>query len=111
MLSMPNTPVPAAGEAMPRPSFNLSEIMKDAWASYNRHYAARPWIKRVFKRQDFAFYLACAWNRARRAAMSAVERKRDQIEKEIAGLQYKPARYDIGTIRRKLETELACLAA
>lgn len=91
--------------------FNLSEIMKDAWASYNRHYAARPWIKRVFKHQDFAFYLTCAWNRARRAAMSAVERKRDQIEKEIAGLQYKPARYDIGTMRRKLETELASLAA
>ncbi|MCB1469258.1 MAG: hypothetical protein KDK08_19440 [Rhizobiaceae bacterium] len=85
---------------------NRSAILKDAWTVYRRLQSGRP-----FNRKTFGFYLACAWDRAKTAMLSPVDRRRQQIEREIEGLRYKSFRYDIGRREGALRAELRALAA
>ena len=89
--------------------FNRSEIMRRAWDMQSpcRRFGTR----RPFDRDDFAFYLACAWREAKAAQMTPAARRAEAIKQELALLSYKSARVDIETWRRSLELELAGLAA
>jgi hypothetical protein len=103
--------------------FNLSEIMKAAWKHYRFVYANYgAWqIERGLIDGSFANALRIAWRQAKEAAAKAEKALRlasgpnaaraAAIQQEIAFLTYKPVRYDIVTMRRHLETELASLAA
>lgn len=110
---MPNTPVPATGEAMPAAKFDRAAIMRAAWASYRKFHAVRESIRgpMAFDCGEFAFRLQLAWHEAKTAKLSERERRATAIKAEIAGLQFKSSRIDISPIRRRLETELANLAA
>lgn len=85
---------------------NRSAILKDAWTRYricNRG--------RAFNRKDFAFSLACAWDAAKRAMMTPIERRRQQIEREIEMLKFKSFRIDISRREQALRAQLQGLAA
>lgn len=107
---MPNTPVQATGEAMPKAKFNLSEIMRTAWAQYRVTFT-RSWRKDAFNPSNFAWCLTCAWRKAREAQMTATQRRIEAIKSEIEMLSYKSLRYDIIPTKRRLEAELSALAA
>jgi hypothetical protein len=85
---------------------NRSAILKDAWTVYRRLQSGRP-----FNRKTFGFYLARAWDRAKTAMLSEVERRRQRIEHEIEMLKYKSFRYDIGRRERTLRDQLAAIPA
>jgi hypothetical protein len=85
---------------------NRSAILADAWATYRRLQAGRP-----FNRKTFGFYLACAWDRAKTGMLTEAQRRRQQIEREIDGLKYKSLRYDIGRREQALRAQLQALAA
>lgn len=118
-----NTSGIAQSDMGSKPVFNLSEIMKTAWKHYrfvHAHYGA--WqIERGIIDGSFANALRIAWCQAKEAAAKVEKEHRlatgpnaeraASIQQEIAFLTYKPARYDIVMMRRRLETELACLAA
>lgn len=103
--------------------FNLSEIMKAAWKHYRfvrAHYA--DWqIERGIIDGLFANALRIAWRLAKEAAAKAEKALRlasgpnaarvEAIRAEIDNLKYKTLRYDTVAMRRRLETELAALAA
>lgn len=111
---MPNTPVQAAAEGLPK--FSLSQIMSAAWAHY-RDIRARyaPWqIERGIVDGSFATALRCAWRQAKEAAkeaLLAVNPEAIRIRQEIEMLSYKSARIDIEPMRRRLESQLRALAA
>jgi len=104
---MPNTSVPATAEGLLK--FDRAAIMQTAWRQYRISFI-RVWIKQPFNRSDFAFCLSRAWQQAREARMTARERRSASIRKQIEALQYKSLRYDIGTIRTRLETELTAIS-
>ena len=120
---MPNIIVPANGEALPKAKFNLSEIMKVARKHYrfvHANYGA--WqIERGIIDGSFANALRIAWHLAKEAAVKAEKALRlasgsnaaraEAIQQEIDDLKYKTLRYDTVAMRRRLETELAALAA
>ena len=120
---MPNIIVPANGEALPKAKFNLSEIMKAAWKHYRFvHANYETWqIERGIVDGSFANALRIAWRLAKEAAAKAEKAMRlasgpnavraAAIQQEIDNLKYKTLRYDTVTMRRRLETELAALAA
>ena len=83
---------------------NRSAILKDAWTVYRRLQTGRP-----FNRKTFGFYLAHAWDRAKTALLSDVERRRQRIEHEIEMLKYKSLRYDIGRREQVLRVQLAAI--
>ncbi|MCO5082589.1 MAG: hypothetical protein M9955_13160 [Rhizobiaceae bacterium] len=85
---------------------NRSAILADAWATYRRLQAGRP-----FNRKTFGFYLACAWDRAKAKMLTEVERRRQQIEREIEMLKFKSFRIDIGRREQALRAQLQALAA
>jgi hypothetical protein len=105
---MPNHLGKVAAEGMP--TFNRSEIMKAAWATWNAFYDARPHLVRGFEIEEFGFYLSVAWRNAREAAMTAKARRAASIRREIDALKFKPFRINIEPRRRALEAELALLA-
>ena len=102
---MPNTTVPAAGEAMPRPSYNRAEIMKAAHR-YAQMYKGRDWSYAYLIKHG----LKMAWAAAK-DGLTPAQRRAEAIKAEIESLKYKPARYDIMPMRRRLEAELSALAA
>ena len=120
---MPNLIVPVNGEALPKAKFNLSEIMKAAWKHYRfvrANYA--DWqIERGIIDGTFANALRTAWRLAKEASAEAEKAlsltsgpnaaRAEAIQQEIDSLKYKTLRYDTVTMRRRLETELAALAA
>lgn len=102
---MPNTTVPAAGEAMPRPIYNRSEIMKAAHR-YAQAYKGRDWSYAYLIKHG----LKMAWA-ATKEGLTPAQRRAEAIKAEIEALNYKPARYDIMPAKRRLEAELSALAA
>ena len=78
---------------------NRSAILADAWATYRRLQAGRP-----FNRKTFGFYLACAWDRAKAKMLTEVER-------QIEMLKFKSFRVDIGRREQALRAQLQTLAA
>lgn len=89
--------------------FDRSTIMKAAWEKRIAYYRARPHLPRRMNRSDFAFYLACAWQEAKTAAMSFAERRVNAIAVEIDRLKFKSLRVNIAQRRRVLEAELASI--
>jgi hypothetical protein len=108
---MPNTPVQATVGGMPK--FNQKAIMQAAWMSYRAWHARQESIHgpRPFNRSEFSFRLQIAWRNAKMEAMTAVERRRVQIESEIEGLKYKSFAINTTPIRQRLQAELSALAA
>ncbi len=102
---MPNTPVPAAGETMPRPSYNRVEIMKAAHR-YAQMYRGRDWSYAYLLKHG----LKNAWAVAKEG-LTPAQRRAEAIKAEIEALAYKPARYDIFPTKLRLEAELSALAA
>lgn len=90
---------------------NRSEIMKAAWAAYNRFWDNRPWLTKRFDRAAFNFALTVAWRDAKRAVMAPVARRADELRTELARLPYKSAHINIEPMRRALQAELCALAA
>lgn len=110
---MPNTTVPATGEAMSTAKFDRSAIMKAAWESYRHWHAVRESIHgpRAFDRNEFRFKLQIAWRDAKLAAMSEIERRRETIRAEIDGLKFKSFQINTERARTRLTAELSALAA
>jgi hypothetical protein len=110
---MPNTSVPAAGGAMPTAKFDRAAIMQAAWASYRGWHARQESIHgpRAFNRAEFAFRLQIAWRDAKRAAMTANDRRCDEIRTQIEFLKFKSGAINIEPIRRKLESQLSAVPA
>lgn len=102
---MPNLPVPAAGEAMPKKAFDRSAIMKAAHR-YAQAYKGRDWSYASLLKQG----MKTAWAEAK-DGVTANDRRAAAIRAEIDALQYKTLRYDTISMRRRLETELAGIAA
>ncbi|MBN9242134.1 MAG: hypothetical protein J0I98_05015 [Mesorhizobium sp.] len=102
---MPNTIVPANGEALPKIAFDRAAIMNEAHR-YARMYAGREWSYTKL----LSWGLKAAWKEAKEGK-TAAQRRADAIRAEIDALQYKTLRYDTVAMRRHLETELAALAA
>ena len=102
---MPNIIVPANGEALPKIAYDRTAIMKEAHR-YARMYAGREWSYAKL----LSWGLKAAWKQAKEGRTQA-QRKAEAIRAEIDTLQYKSLRYDTVAIRRRLETELAALAA
>lgn len=86
--------------------FNRSAILTDAWAAYRLCQRGKP-----FNRKTFGFYLGCAWDRAKAAQMTPIERRKVAIEVEIERLKYRDARVNIDPMRKRLQSQLATLAA
>lgn len=109
---MPNTPVPATGEAVSAVRPNRSAIMKDAWANYRRWHTTREGIHgpRAFDRKEFAFLLRCAWHHAKQAALAPVQRRVAAIKAKIDSLKFKSFQINVTPIRARLEAELSALA-
>src|SRR5690606_38640232 len=110
---MPNTTVPANGEAVPAARLNRADIMQVAWANYRRWHSLQESIhgKRAFDRREFAWKLKQAWHLAKQALMSVKERQVAAIRTELEGLKYKPFRINTTPIRAHLEAQLAALTA
>ncbi|HEV7247937.1 MAG TPA: hypothetical protein VGN93_13215 [Shinella sp.] len=123
---MPNTPVQATAEGLPGESdgdgggrgrrFNLSQIMKNAWAIYGAMTrTARP--STIFgRRKWFANSLANAWDAAKRAAAEALKtasqraaERVEQLTRQLQTLDARSFRYTITAERKALVTELATL--
>lgn len=85
--------------------FNRSEIMKAAHR-YAQAYKGREWSYAFLLKQG----LKAAWAEAK-DGLTANERRAASIRAEIDALQYKTLRYDTVAMRRRLETELAGIAA
>lgn len=85
--------------------FNRSEIMKAAHR-YAQAYRGREWSYGSLLKQG----LKTAWAEAK-DGLTAKERRAASIRAEIAALQYKTLRYDTVAMRRRLENELASIAA
>jgi hypothetical protein len=100
---MPNTPVQATAEGMPK--FDRAAIMNEAHR-YARSYAGREWSYSKL----LSWGLKAAWAHAKDGKTPA-QRRVEAIRAEIDGLKYKTLRYDTIAMRRRLETELAALAA
>jgi hypothetical protein len=71
-----------------------------------RMYAGREWGYAKL----LSWGLKAAWKQAKDGKTQA-QRKAEAIRAEIDALQYQTLRYDTVTMRRRLETELAALAA
>ena len=84
---------------------NRSEIMKAAHR-YAQAYKGREWSYASLLKQG----LKTAWAEAK-DGLTANERRAASIRAEIDTLQYKTLRYDTVAMRRRLETELAGIAA
>jgi hypothetical protein len=110
---MPNIAVPAAGGAMSAVQFDRAAIMKAAWASYRSWHATRESIHgpRPFDRSEFAWRLQIAWRDAKRAAMTANDRRRDEIHSQIELLKFKSGAINIEPIRRNLEAQFSAVPA
>jgi hypothetical protein len=93
--------------------FNRSEILCSAWASYRGWHARQESIHgpRPFNRSEFAFRLQIAWRDAKRAAMTANDRRRDEIRSQIELLKFKSGAINIEPIRRNLESQLSAVPA
>lgn len=102
---MPNIIVPANGEALPKIAFDRAAIMNEAHR-YARMYAGREWSYAKL----LSWGLKAAWKQAKDGKTPA-QRKAEAIRAEIDALQYKSFRYETVAVRRRLETELAALAA
>jgi len=102
---MPNTIVPANGEALPKIAFDRTAIMNEAHR-YARAYAGREWSYAKL----LSWGLKAAWKQVKDGKTPA-QRRAEAIRAEIDALQYKTLRYDTVTMRRRLENELAELAA
>jgi len=102
---MPNIFVAADGEALPKIAFDRAAIMNEAHR-YARMYAGREWSYAKL----LSWGLNAAWKQAKDNKTPA-QRKAEAIRAEIDALQYKSLRYDTVAVRRRLETELAALAA
>lgn len=102
---MPNIIVPANGEAMPKIAFNRSAIMKEAHR-YAQAYKGRDWSYAYLLKHG----LKIAWAAAKEG-LTPAQRRAEAIRTEIDNLKYKTLRYDIVTMRRNLEAELANIAA
>lgn len=85
--------------------FNRSEIMNEAHC-YARMYAGREWSYAKL----LSWGLKAAWKEAKDGKTPA-QRRAEAIKAEIDALQYKSLRYDTVAARRRLENELAALAA
>jgi hypothetical protein len=109
---MPNTTVPAAGEAMSSAKVNKADVMQTAWENYHRWHSLRESIhgKRAFDRREFAWKLKQAWQHAKQALMSVKDRQILAIRTELDGLKYKPFRINTTPTRIQLEAQLAALA-
>ncbi|MBN9250929.1 MAG: hypothetical protein BGO03_11995 [Mesorhizobium sp. 61-13] len=85
--------------------YHRSDIMKAAHR-YAQAYKGRQW--------SYAFLLKhglkTAWAEAKHG-LTTNERRAASIRAEIDALQYKTLRYDTVAMRRRLETELAGIAA
>lgn len=110
---MPNITVSAAGGAMPAAKFDRTAIMQAAWASYRGWHGRQESIHgpRPFNRAEFAFRLQIAWRDAKRAAMTANDRRRDEIRSQIEFLKFKSGAINIEPIRRELENQLSAVPA
>jgi hypothetical protein len=102
---MSNITVPANGEALPKIAFDRAPIMNEAHR-YARMYASREWSYARL----LSWGLKAAWEQAK-DGKTLVQRRAEAIQAEIDTLQYKTLRYDTVAMRRRLETELAALAA
>ena len=56
---MPNTPVPATAEGMPR--FNKAQIMRDAWSTYRRNWRGCRPATEAIRRKELGKALKAAW--------------------------------------------------
>ncbi|WP_137113856.1 hypothetical protein [Mesorhizobium sp. GR13] len=92
------------------PKIDRAAVMRTAWAHYRSSFT-RSWRKDAFNRSNFAYCLTCAWQKHREAQMSPSEQHVARVEREIDMLKYKSLRYDIAPMQRRLEAELAALAA
>lgn len=100
---MPNTIVPATGEALPKIAFDRSAIMNEAHR-YARAYKGRQWPYAYLLKHGLKF----AWAQAKDGKTPA-QRRAEAIGAEIDALKYKTLRYDTVAMRRRLENELAAL--
>jgi hypothetical protein len=100
---MPNTPVQATAEGMPK--FDRVAIMNEAHR-YSRSYAGREWSYSKL----LSWGLKAAWAQAKDGKTPA-QRRVEAIKAEIDGLKYKTLRYDTVSAKRRLEAELSALAA
>jgi hypothetical protein len=98
---------------MPAARFDRSAIMQAAWASYRGWHARQESIHgpRAFNRSEFAFRLQIAWRDAKRDMMTANDRRRDELGRQIELLKFKSGAINIEPIRRKLESQLSAVPA
>jgi hypothetical protein len=66
---MPNAPVPANAEGMPR--FNKAQIMRDAWSVYRRNWRGCRPATEALRRKEFGKALKAAWAWAKQEQMEA----------------------------------------
>jgi hypothetical protein len=88
--------------------FNRSQIMTRAWQILRRRLSL---YKRAFNAKDIGEALRTAWAEAKRAEMSAAEIRVEAIRYELATLSTRSFQQNIEPLRRRLETELASIAA
>jgi hypothetical protein len=98
---------------MPAAKFDRTALMQAAWASYRGWHARQESIHgpRPFNRSEFAFRLQIAWRDAKLALMTANERRREEISRQIELLKFKSGAINIEPIRRKLENQLSAVPA
>ena len=85
--------------------YDRRAIMKEAHR-YAQSYKGREWSYAYLLKHGLKF----AWEKAKDGKTPA-QRRVEAIRAEINSLEYKSLRYDTVTMRRRLETELAALAA
>lgn len=102
---MPNTIVPATGEAMPKIAFDRSAIMKEAHR-YAQAYKGRDWSYAYLLKHGLKF----AWA-AEKEGLTPAQRRAEAIRADIDSLKYKSFQINTTPIRQRLEAELSALAA
>lgn len=115
---MPNLSVGMDGGVLSAFTFSRSEIMRAAWAIMRRSYTfGDRFVFGRAGRSRFAAALKQAWHDAKAAlGLLTVEQiARDEraaaIRVELEDIQYRDWRFDYAGGRRRLEAELAALAA
>ncbi|TAW32047.1 hypothetical protein ELI18_22135 [Rhizobium leguminosarum] len=111
---MPNTPIPAAAEGMPK--FNRAAIMTLAWKLYRRDWTnARPASGQAH-RKSFSRCLKSAWMTAKfeaeKARMTIKQRAADRVEeltRELMRIEARPWKMTTVADRRAIQAEIQAL--
>ncbi|MFF0947472.1 hypothetical protein ACFYE9_07320 [Rhizobium leguminosarum] len=111
---MPNTPIPATAEGMPK--FNRAAIMTLAWKLYRRDWTnARP-ANGQAHRKSFSRCLKSAWMTAKfeaeKARMTIKQRAADRVEeltRELMRIEARPWKMTTVADRRAIQAEIQAL--